>query len=82
LLQGSRDPHGALVRLKERCAVIDGRGACRHPDGVVRLVDSSLRAFARHIEDHVNGVACGAMTSSRRWVTVPALEHESDLVWE
>ena len=36
LLHGSRDPHSTLVRLKERCAVIDGRGACRHPDGVVR----------------------------------------------
>ena len=82
LLHGSRDHHGALVRLKERCAVIDGRGACRHPDGVVRLVESALKVFARHVEDHVNGVACEAMTTTRRWVSVPALEHESELVWE
>jgi NADH:ubiquinone oxidoreductase subunit F (NADH-binding) len=82
LLQGSRDPHGVLVRLKERCAVIDGRGACRHPDGVVRLVDSALRVFARHVDEHVNAVPCAAMATTRRWVAVPALEHESDLVWE
>jgi NADH:ubiquinone oxidoreductase subunit F (NADH-binding) len=82
LLHGSRDPHDALVRLKERCAVIDGRGACRHPDGVVRLVESALKVFARHVEDHVNGTPCEAMTTTRRWVSVPALEHESDLIWE
>jgi NADH:ubiquinone oxidoreductase subunit F (NADH-binding) len=82
LLHGSRDPHAVLVRLKERCAVIEGRGACRHPDGVVRLVDSALKVCAGHIEEHVRGIPCGAMTTARRWVAVPALEHESDLVWE
>jgi NADH:ubiquinone oxidoreductase subunit F (NADH-binding) len=82
LLHGSRDPHSALVRLKERCAIIDGRGACRHPDGVVRLVESALRVFARHVEEHVSGLPCEAMTTTRRWVSVPALEHESELVWE
>jgi hypothetical protein len=67
---------------KERCDVIQGRGACHHPEGVVRLVDSALRVFAGHIEEHVNGFPCAALTTTRRWVTVPALEHESDLVWE
>ena len=82
LLHGARDPHGVLVRLKERCSVIQGRGACRHPDGVVRLVASALTVFARHIEDHVSGSPCEALTTPRRWVAVPALEHESELVWE
>lgn len=82
LLQGSRDPHGVLVRIKERCAVIEGRGACRHPDGVVRLVDSALTVFSDHIEDHVRAIPCDALTTARRWVAVPTLEHESDLVWE
>jgi len=82
LLTDARDPHGVLVRLKERCDVIQGRGACRHPDGVVRLVDSALRVFAGHIEEHVHGFPCAALTTTRRWVTVPALEQESDLVWE
>jgi NADH:ubiquinone oxidoreductase subunit F (NADH-binding) len=82
LLHGSRDPHGVLVRVKERCAVIEGRGACRHPDGVVRLVESALKVFSNHIEEHVRGLPCDAMTTARRWVAVPTLEHESDLVWE
>jgi NADH:ubiquinone oxidoreductase subunit F (NADH-binding) len=82
LLRGSRDPLAVLDRLKERCGVIEGRGACRHPDGVVRLVKSALQVFRRDIEGHVNGVSCAAATTSRQWVAVPAIEHESDLVWE
>ncbi|MGB8197652.1 MAG: NADH-ubiquinone oxidoreductase-F iron-sulfur binding region domain-containing protein [Acidimicrobiales bacterium] len=82
LLAGSREPHAVVVRLKERCTVVEGRGACRHPDGVVRLVESMLQVFARHVEDHANGLSCEAAKSTRRWVAVPALEHESELVWE
>jgi NADH:ubiquinone oxidoreductase subunit F (NADH-binding) len=82
LLQGTRDPQAVLIRLKDRCAVIEGRGACRHPDGVVRLVESALTVFARHIDEHVRGVPCRALTTARRWVAVPALEHESELVWQ
>jgi NADH:ubiquinone oxidoreductase subunit F (NADH-binding) len=81
LLNGSPDARHVLRRLRERCAVIDGRGACRHPDGVVRLVESALKVFADHVEDHVNGTPCGASTS-RHWVVVPQIEHESELVWE
>jgi NADH:ubiquinone oxidoreductase subunit F (NADH-binding) len=81
LVRGSRDARAVLRRLTERCAVIDGRGACRHPDGVVRLVESALRVFADHVEDHANGSTCSA-ASSRHWVAVPEIEHESQLVWE
>jgi NADH:ubiquinone oxidoreductase subunit F (NADH-binding) len=82
LLRGSRDPRAVLERVRERCEVIEGRGACRHPDGVVRLVKSAMAVFGRDIEGHVNGVSCAAATASRQWVAVPAIEHESDLVWE
>jgi NADH:ubiquinone oxidoreductase subunit F (NADH-binding) len=80
LVRGSSDARAVLRRLQERCAVIDGRGACRHPDGVVRLVESALKVFADHVEDHVNGTPCAS--SSRHWVAVPEIEHESQLVWE
>jgi NADH:ubiquinone oxidoreductase subunit F (NADH-binding) len=82
VLRGSRDPRAVLERLKERCAVIDGRGACRHPDGVVRLVQSALEVFHDDVEGHANGTPCEGVTSSRHWVAVPALERESELVWE
>jgi NADH:ubiquinone oxidoreductase subunit F (NADH-binding) len=82
LVAGSSNGSAVLTRLRERCAVIDGRGACRHPDGVVRLVESALTVFAADIEDHVHGAPCGAATSRKHWVAVPEIEHESDLVWE
>jgi NADH:ubiquinone oxidoreductase subunit F (NADH-binding) len=37
---------------------IDGRGACRHPDGVVRLVRSALRVFEADVADHLAGRPC------------------------
>jgi NADH:ubiquinone oxidoreductase subunit F (NADH-binding) len=82
LLRGSPDAHAVLTRVEERCAVIEGRGACRHPDGVVRLVESALKVFASHVEAHVNGTPCEESAASRHWVVVPAIEHESELVWE
>jgi NADH:ubiquinone oxidoreductase subunit F (NADH-binding) len=38
---------------------IRGRGACHHPDGAVRFVESALRVFAADIESHRRG-RCGA----------------------
>ena len=32
-------------RVRELVGLVDGRGACHHPDGVARLVRSSLNAF-------------------------------------
>jgi NADH:ubiquinone oxidoreductase subunit F (NADH-binding) len=37
---------------------IYGRGACRHPDGAVRFIESSLEQFAAEIELHLHG-RCG-----------------------
>ena len=34
---------------------IRGRGACHHPDGAVRFVESALRVFAPDIESHRRG---------------------------
>ena len=32
-----------------------GRGACRHPDGAVRLVTSALRTFSSEVDSHIAG---------------------------
>jgi NADH:ubiquinone oxidoreductase subunit F (NADH-binding) len=45
-------------RLRARAATIDGRGACRHPDGVVRLVRTALEVFADDVHAHVDGRLC------------------------
>jgi len=41
--QGGRGQ--ALDRVATLAGLVDGRGACRHPDGAVQLVRSALRAF-------------------------------------
>jgi NADH:ubiquinone oxidoreductase subunit F (NADH-binding) len=37
------------------CDLVAGRGACRHPDGSVRLVASALRVFRDEIRQHASG---------------------------
>jgi NADH:ubiquinone oxidoreductase subunit F (NADH-binding) len=43
--------------LRWTSQVLD-RGACRHPDGAVRFVESGLRVFAREFELHANSRRC------------------------
>ncbi|HZQ03102.1 MAG TPA: NADH-ubiquinone oxidoreductase-F iron-sulfur binding region domain-containing protein [Gaiellaceae bacterium] len=38
---------------------IEGRGACRHPDGSVRLVASALDVFEREVRQHLRGSCTG-----------------------
>ncbi len=58
LLARGENDRQALNRLKRRLDSVDGRGACRHPDGVVRLVRSSLSVFARDFADHARQRPC------------------------
>ncbi len=57
LTVGAADPD-ALVRLAMRVATVDGRGACRHPDGVARMVRSALTVFAADATAHATGQPC------------------------
>ncbi|MGD0716311.1 MAG: NADH-ubiquinone oxidoreductase-F iron-sulfur binding region domain-containing protein [Gaiellaceae bacterium] len=47
------DVAGARRAIERRLPQLEGRGACRHPDGTVRFVVSALRVFAREVELHV-----------------------------
>ncbi len=55
---------GALDRLRRRLPVINGRGACSHPDGAVALAASALSALttqqSAHLGQHLTGVGCPA----------------------
>lgn len=51
----------ARARALRRMLEIEGRGACRHPDGVVRLVRSALATFAEHVRWHELYGPCPAM---------------------
>ncbi len=70
---GRADPQ-VIDRILSRSKVVDGRGACRHPDGVVRLVRSALSVFAGDARAHAEGRPCAAHRASTV-LTLPARPH-------
>jgi NADH:ubiquinone oxidoreductase subunit F (NADH-binding) len=54
-LAGGRDVPRSVAELERLAGVVDGRGACRHPDGTARFVRSTLRAFRREVTRHEAG---------------------------
>jgi NADH:ubiquinone oxidoreductase subunit F (NADH-binding) len=58
LLWSGRGDAELFDRVSRRAAQIEGRGACRHPDGVVRLVRSAFQAFAADAHAHAHGRPC------------------------
>jgi NADH:ubiquinone oxidoreductase subunit F (NADH-binding) len=75
-LATGRSTRDSAARLARWTAMIDGRGGCRFPDGVVRLVRSALRVFADDVEHHLLHGPC-RRTASRPVLPVPA----SDGLW-
>lgn len=63
LLAGERVRAEDTARLKRRLGLVVNRGACKHPDGVVRFVSTGLHAFAAEVAMHLNG-RCTATASS------------------
>jgi NADH:ubiquinone oxidoreductase subunit F (NADH-binding) len=57
LARGQSDP-ALMARLARRLDQVDGRGACRHPDGAVQLVRSALKVFAADVNAHVHRTPC------------------------
>ena len=46
----------ALTRLRRLAPQVTGRGACAHPNGATRLVESALAVFADEVAHHLAGV--------------------------
>jgi NADH:ubiquinone oxidoreductase subunit F (NADH-binding) len=57
LARGQAD-RGLLARLQRRLGEVNGRGACRHPDGAVSLVRSALSVFGPDVAAHERGGPC------------------------
>jgi NADH:ubiquinone oxidoreductase subunit F (NADH-binding) len=55
-----------LERLERRLHQVNGRGACRHPDGAVALVRSALRVFADDVASHLDGRPCPRLQTPSR----------------
>jgi NADH:ubiquinone oxidoreductase subunit F (NADH-binding) len=47
-----------IQRIEQLCTTVAGRGACRHPDGVIRFVQSALAVFESDAWAHVSGRPC------------------------
>jgi NADH:ubiquinone oxidoreductase subunit F (NADH-binding) len=57
-LAASRPDGDPLGRMQRRFGQIAGRGACRHPDGAVRMAASALRTFAADAHAHARRRSC------------------------
>ena len=51
-----------LSTLRRWLGQVDGRGACSHPDGVVRLIRSALEVFGHELGRHAKGWCCATGT--------------------
>jgi NADH:ubiquinone oxidoreductase subunit F (NADH-binding) len=64
-----------IPRLHRLFGEVNGRGACKHPDGAVGMVTSALNVFAGDVATHVRGEACGKghehISSRRRVMASP-----------
>ena len=65
-----------LRRMQRRFGQISGRGACRHPDGAVRMAASALQAFAADAHMHARQRPCLASQRRRQ----PASRYETALL--
>jgi NADH:ubiquinone oxidoreductase subunit F (NADH-binding) len=45
-------------RITRLAALVEGRGACRHPDGAARLARSAIDTFAAELDDHARNGPC------------------------
>ncbi len=53
----------SLRRVRRNVVTLPGSGACRHPDGVARLVASALEVFGEDVARHRRGGVCaGSLT--------------------
>ena len=80
-MASGRNAAQSLARLSSRSDVIEGRGACRHPDGVIRFVRTALHVFAEDFNAHAAGHPCGFAHGA----PVSYIPHQSDvkdLEWE
>jgi len=63
-----------VARLQRWAGDVEGRGACRHPDGAVRLLRSALSVFASDVAAHMSGRPCAGSKHPAFPVPAPSKE--------
>ncbi len=58
--RGAPGGPATVPRLASLAALVNGRGACSHPDGAARLVASALDVFAQELAAHARHGPCAA----------------------
>jgi NADH:ubiquinone oxidoreductase subunit F (NADH-binding) len=58
LLSRSGNTSNVRNRLERRLRLMEGRGACHHPDGTARFVASALQTFSADLARHRRGTPC------------------------
>jgi NADH:ubiquinone oxidoreductase subunit F (NADH-binding) len=80
-LAAGRAGDALFERLGRRLEVISGRGACRHPDGAIRLAASALFTFAADVSAHARHQPCAAARGHRDNGVLPVPGPRPDGGW-
>ena len=64
-----RSLRGGVAALPTLCGLVEGRGACHHPDGVARFVRTAVDVFADHAALHMSRGPC---QPTRPFLPVPS----------
>lgn len=64
-----RSLRGGVSALPTLCGLVEGRGACRHPDGVARFTRTAVDVFGDHAALHMGRGPCQV---TRPFLSVPA----------
>ena len=63
-----RSLRGGVAAFPTLCGLVEGRGACRHPDGVARFVRTAVGVFGDHAGLHLSRGPC---QTTRPFLSVP-----------
>jgi NADH:ubiquinone oxidoreductase subunit F (NADH-binding) len=80
-LAAGRADRDAVARLRRWADQIEHRGACSFPDGAVRLLRSTLHAFASDVDAHARGAPCAVNRAPSILSLPPAALRAREVDW-